>query len=81
MSEVAQVLRDGLGDAGSKVPTRTIPNFVVRAMAMIDPSLRSIVGDLGKRVDYSNKKAVTRLGWEPRPIEETILDTARSVGA
>jgi dihydroflavonol-4-reductase len=79
MSEVAKVLRDGLGADGTKVPTRTIPNFVVRAMALADPSLRSIVGDLGRRVDYSNEKARSELGWAPRPIEDTILECARSL--
>ena len=64
MSEVAQVLRDGLGDAAAKVPTRTIPNLLVRAMAIVDPQLRSITGDLGKKVDYSNAKAVERARLE-----------------
>ena len=79
MSEVAQVLRDGLGEAAAKVPTRTVPNLVVRAMALVDPSLRSITGDLGKKVKLLERKAVEELGWQPRSVEETILDTARSV--
>jgi nucleoside-diphosphate-sugar epimerase len=48
-------------------------------MARFDPGLRSVVGDLGQRVDYSSEKARTRLGWSPRPIEETIVDCARSL--
>jgi dihydroflavonol-4-reductase len=48
-------------------------------MARFDPGLRSVVGDLGQRVDYSNEKARTRLGWSPRPIEETIVECARSL--
>jgi dihydroflavonol-4-reductase len=79
MSDVAQMLRDQLGPAGAKVPTRKAPNFVVRAMARFDPSLRGVVGDLGKRRLLSSEKAKTRLGWSPRPIEETVKDTAESL--
>ena len=79
LSEVAAILRDHLGAAAAKVPARTVPNLLVRGMAMFDPGLRSVVGDLGQRVDYSNEKAHTRLGWSPRPTEETIVDCARSL--
>ena len=79
MSEVAEILRDRLGPAAAKVPTRKVPNFVVRAMARFDPGLRTVVGDLGKRRLMSSEKARTRLGWSPRPIEETVVDTAESL--
>jgi dihydroflavonol-4-reductase len=79
MSEVAEMLRERLGPAAAKVPTRRVPNFVVRAMARFDPELRSVVGDLGQRRDLSSEKAKTRLGWSARPIEETIVETAESL--
>ena len=79
LSEVAEILRDRLGPAGAKIPTRQVPNFAVRAMARFDPGLRSVVGDLGRRREFSFEKAKTRLGWSPRPIEETVVDTAESL--
>jgi dihydroflavonol-4-reductase len=79
MADVAQTLRDRLGPSAAKVPTRKVPNFVVRAMARFDPSLRSIVGDLGRRRVFSSEKARTRLGWSPRPIEDTIVECAESL--
>jgi dihydroflavonol-4-reductase len=79
MSEVGTILREHLGPAARKVPTRTVPNFAVRAMARFDPGLRSVVGDLGQRIEYSNEKARTRLGWSPRPVEEAIVDCALSL--
>jgi nucleoside-diphosphate-sugar epimerase len=79
MSDVAAILRDRLGPSADKVPTRKVPNFVVRAMARLDPSLRSVVGDLGRRRLLSSEKAKARLGWSPRPIEETVVDTAESL--
>jgi dihydroflavonol-4-reductase len=79
LSEVAQILIDRLGPAARKVPRRTVPNLLVRAMARFDPGLRSVVGDLGRETAFSAEKARLRLGWTPRPVEETIVDCAQSL--
>jgi dihydroflavonol-4-reductase len=79
MSEVAAVLREHLGEDAAKVPTRSVPNLVVRAMALFDPSIRSIIGQLGKRTRLSSEKAKAQLGWSPRPLEETIAECGRSL--
>ena len=77
--EAARILRDRLGDGASKVPTRTIPDFVVRGMALFDGGIRSVVGGLGKRTELSSEKARTTLGWSPRPIQDTIAETGESL--
>jgi nucleoside-diphosphate-sugar epimerase len=79
MSEVAEILRDRLGEDARKVPRRRIPDLAVRAMARFDPGIRSVAGDLDKKVTYSADKANHRLGWSPRPIEDTIVECARSL--
>jgi dihydroflavonol-4-reductase len=79
LQEVAATLRRRLGDDARKVPTRVAPNLLVRAMAVFDPGVRSVVGDLGRDSSYSSEKARTTLGWAPRPIEESIEDCARSL--
>jgi nucleoside-diphosphate-sugar epimerase len=79
MSEVAATLRDRLGADAAKVPTRSVPNLVVRAMAIFDPGIRSIVGQLGKKTQVSSEKARTRLGWSPRPLEDTIAECGQSL--
>jgi nucleoside-diphosphate-sugar epimerase len=79
MGEVAEILRERLGERASKAPTRTVPNFVVRGMALFDGGLKTIVGDLGKRVEVSSEKARSTLGWSPMPIEDSIADTAESL--
>jgi len=79
MSEVAEILRERLGAAAAKVPTRTVPNLLVRGMAIFDPGLRSIVGDLGRKTTYSAEKAKTLLGWSPRLVEESIVECAQSL--
>ena len=79
LSEVAQILTARLGPAARKVPHRTIPNLMVRAMALFDPGVRSVVGDLGHEVTLSSDKAKSRLGWTQRPFDETVVDTANSL--
>ncbi|MGH2924836.1 MAG: SDR family oxidoreductase [Solirubrobacterales bacterium] len=79
MAQVAGILRDRLGTAAEKVPTRTVPDLLVRAMAIVDSGLRTVVGELGQEVTYSSEKAKDRLGWSPRPVEDTITQTAESL--
>jgi dihydroflavonol-4-reductase len=79
MSEVAEILRARLGEAASKVPSRKVPDFAVRLLARFDPSLRTVVDDLGVRVTYSLENARRRAGFSPRPVEETIVDCAHSL--
>jgi dihydroflavonol-4-reductase len=79
MGEMGEVLRERLPDAASKVPTRTVPNLLVRGMALFDPGIRSVVAGLGKRTELSSEKARTSLGWAPRPIEDTIAATGESL--
>ena len=78
MSEVAEILRTRLGEDAARVPTRGVPNVVVRAMGLFDPGVRSIVGQLGRRSSYSSE-AARSLGWTTRPLEETVTETARSL--
>jgi dihydroflavonol-4-reductase len=77
-AEIAKILRDRLSADAAKVPIKEIPNLMVRLASLFDPGLRSIVGDLGVQNQFSIDKART-LGWSPRPVEESIVDTARSL--
>ena len=79
MAEIGEILRERLEEAASRVPTRTIPNLLVRGMALFDPGIRSVVGGLGKRTELSSAKARESLGWAPRPIGDTVAETAESL--
>jgi dihydroflavonol-4-reductase len=78
-SDVATILREQLGPDARKVPRRGVPDFVVRVLARFDPELRSVVGELGHRTTYSVENARRRVGWTPRPMQETIVDCGRSL--
>jgi dihydroflavonol-4-reductase len=80
LKDVAAILRERLRPAAAtKVPTRVAPDLLIRAMALFDSSVRPVVSDLGKSATYSAEKAKTTLGWAPRPIEDSITDTAQSL--
>lgn len=79
MPDIAKVLRDGLGTAGAKVPQRTLPDPLVHLLAVFMPRLRIFRRDLSQRRDADNSKARARLGFDPRPPEETLIACARSL--
>jgi dihydroflavonol-4-reductase len=79
MSQVAAVLKSRLGAKARKVPTRGIPDFVVRISAMFDPVVRDRLFELGKSRPVSHAHASAILGWSPRPNEEAVLATAESL--
>lgn len=79
MREIAAALRDGLGAQAAKVPTRELPNFVVRLASITDPSLRALTISLGRRNRHTTAKAERVLGWKPRPAADTVVECARSL--
>lgn len=63
MSEIAEVLKDRLGDKARKVPTRKLPDWVVRLVGLFDSEVRGQVFELGKVRRLSSAKAEKDLGW------------------
>lgn len=79
MEEVAAILRSGLGADARRVPTRRLPTWLMRILANFDPTIRQVKGELGNVRENDASHARERLGWVPRPAEESILDTARDL--
>ena len=79
LGEVAKVLIDGLGPAARKVPTRELPDWFVRLLALVGRDLKQVVPQLGRIREADPGKAIARLGWRPRPSREAILATAESL--
>jgi len=77
--DIATVLKHRMGPAAKRVPTRELPNFLVRIAALRDPSVKLIVPELGKRKNATHAKATRLLGWTPRSNEEAIVATAESL--
>ncbi|HEY3887591.1 MAG TPA: aldehyde reductase [Caulobacteraceae bacterium] len=81
MAEIAAILKAQLGAEAAKVPTRKVPDFVLRFVALFDKDLGSVTGGLGRKHDFTSAKAQSLLGWKPRPMQDTVLDCARSLVA
>ncbi|MFB5652596.1 SDR family oxidoreductase [Leptospira wolffii] len=79
IQEIARILKEGLGKSAEKVPTKTVPNWLVRIVSLWDQGAKQILPELGKKKNGSNEKAKRILGWSPRSNEEAILATAESL--
>jgi nucleoside-diphosphate-sugar epimerase len=79
MQEIGKVLKSRMGAAAKRVPTRQLPNFLLRLASIRDQAVRQIVPELGKRKNATNEKAKRVLGWAPRSNEESLVATAESL--
>jgi nucleoside-diphosphate-sugar epimerase len=77
--DIAKVLKARMGAAAKKVPTRQLPDWLVRLAAMRDPAVKQILPELGKVKTATNEKAKRMLRWAPRSNEEAIIATAESL--
>jgi dihydroflavonol-4-reductase len=77
--DIAKVLKSRLGAAAKRVPTRQLPNWLVRLAALLDPAVKQILPELNKRKNATSEKAQRLLGWAPRSSEESIVATAESL--
>ncbi|WP_186101081.1 SDR family oxidoreductase [Burkholderia gladioli] len=79
MAELARVLRDRMGADARRVPTRVLPDWLMRLIALANPSMRILLPQLGVDMNASADKARRLLGWAPRSREEAIVATAESL--
>ena len=79
MREIARMLKKRLGAAAKRVPTRQLPNWLVRLAAMWDPAVKQVVPELGKRKNATSEKARRVLGWAPRSSEDAVAATGESL--
>jgi len=77
--EIAHVLRNRMGVWAKRVPTRELPNWMVRLAAIRSPAVKGILPELGKIKNGTGEKARRVLGWAPRSNEECIIATAESL--
>ncbi len=80
IGEMATTLRERLGEAAGKVPSRELPDWLIRVIGWFNPEIRSVVPELGRLKDATNEKSRRLLGWVPRSREEALIATAESLG-
>jgi nucleoside-diphosphate-sugar epimerase len=79
LADVAKVLKSRLGPAAKRVPTRQLPDWLVRLAALRDPAIKQILPELGKRKNGTSEKAQRVLGWKPISREDSIVATGESL--
>ncbi|MEU8896722.1 aldehyde reductase [Nocardia sp. NPDC048505] len=79
MRELGDILAAEFASRGYRVPTRTLPDLLVRAVALFDKGVRLTVPTLGVAERLSADKARRELGWTMRPVRDSVLDTAASL--
>lgn len=79
LPEIARLLKQRMGNSAGRVPTRVIPNWLLRILVLVAPTARQIAPEVGIVRQASNEKAKHLLGWTPRSNEETIIATAESL--
>jgi nucleoside-diphosphate-sugar epimerase len=79
MQEIARVLKARMGDAAGRVPTRALPDWMLRLVALFDPTVAQVVPELGKFKNATNEKARRVLGWAPRSNDDSVSATAESL--
>jgi dihydroflavonol-4-reductase len=79
IQQIAHVLKARMGDAARRVPTKVLPDWLLRLAALRDPAVAQILPELGKTKNATNEKARRMLGWAPRSNEDSIVATAESL--
>lgn len=77
LQEVAAVV--AAHAAGRRIARRRAPDFLVRALALFDPTLRSVVPSLGHEDRFDNSRARDMLGLSFLPAEQAITETVRAL--
>jgi dihydroflavonol-4-reductase len=68
-----------LGEKAKKVPTRELPDFVIKLIGIFDAAARGIVPDLGHKMTVDNARTRKAMGMDFRMVEEAAPAMARSL--
>ncbi|MDR5770018.1 NAD-dependent epimerase/dehydratase family protein [Caballeronia sp. LZ028] len=79
LREIGAIIKANLGPTSQRVPTRTLPDVVVRVLSLVKPELRAFLPELGYAKKTSNEKARRVLGWTPRSPSEAIVAAAKCI--
>lgn len=77
--ELADILRQAFPDRAKSIPTRYIPDLVVRLMALFNPTLKQVTQNLGECRRFSHEQLETLLGITPISAEDAAISSAKSM--
>jgi len=76
---MALILRSAFPDYAKKIPTRMLPGFLVKFMAIFDRSLKSVIPDLGVVPVADNAYVLELTGVNFKPTEEAVRSAGQSL--
>ena len=79
LKDMAVALKAGLGERARKVPTRELPDWLVRLVGRFDSGVGQLATELGTSKHATSAKAQQLLGWSPRSREEALIASAESL--
>jgi nucleoside-diphosphate-sugar epimerase len=79
LQEFALILDRNFASRGYRVPTRILPDWLVRFFAIFVPKTKPVVDTLGWNHSLSTEQARSVLGWQARPYEGTIIEMGQSM--
>ncbi|KQY85587.1 NAD-dependent epimerase/dehydratase family protein [Pelomonas sp. Root1444] len=79
LREIAAVLRAELGEQARRVPTLQMPDWAMRLLARVSPTVRAAASELGTVRHQDSAHAREVLGWVARAPREAIVATARDL--
>ena len=79
MLDMARAIKASLGSAARKVPTRPMPDWVLRLVAVFDPVARQAVHDLGRWYGIDNSQTRRTLKMDFIPASQAASDMAASL--
>lgn len=79
LRDMALVLRSRLGDDARKVPTRELPDWMVRLVGRFDSGVGQVATELGTNKNATSAKARSLLDWQPRSREDALVASAEAL--
>ena len=69
-----------LKNAGyKKASTRQAPKFLLKIMSLFDDQVKGLLPMVGERQTVANKETYEILGWDPTPMDQSLIETAESI--
>ena len=78
LADITALLASCFPDYAERMPTRPMPNWVLRLVALFNGEMRFVAPLIARKHVFTADKARLTLDWDPRPAAETIVDAAQS---
>jgi nucleoside-diphosphate-sugar epimerase len=79
VQDMAKILAAEFNPRGYRVPTGRLPYWLMWIIARFDKAVHLALRYVGRKELVSAEKAKRELGWSMRPVQESIIDTARTM--